>query len=657
MKKWLKKILGVGLISTLLLTSGLPAFANDDWITDEETFESEIMENGKRIIAYFPNWGTYGAAHQNFSVGDIPWDKVTHINHSFYTIDKNLKIASIDTFADYQKGYAHSDGWGVPNRLAGHFGEYRYYKSKYPNVKVLVSVGGWTRGERFHEMALTAENRAVFINSLIEFLKEYPFIDGIDLDWEYPGIDRPKDPNDQYDRGCPGGPEDKENFTLLLKEIREAYNNNGLSDRLLTIAAPGGYDKMRLQEPDVYHQYLDFINVMTYDFHGAWEQVTNHHAGLFMNPNDPSGTEPTNIKEMYNTDAAMSEYVNTYKIPAEKLAVGTPFYSRGWGGVQANSVQEALFAPASKYYRGGWDDTAIPTPGGQEGFYKLKQFENSPEWQKARDPYSKTPYMYNKSLQVFLTYEDEESLQARCDYVNERNFGGMIIWEISGDVKSANYPMTTIIYNALRKGYVDQMPKTPTLNLVKAPEKGNYDLQAVLMANHQTESLMLYENGQLLETKAIDSSTETLVFNFIAKAEGSYEYTLKASNAHGEKTSNLVKVVVPKEDGGQDPGHQNLKLDFKVTSSWGSGFNFDATLTNLTGKTLKKVTVVFDYPFEISSVWSDFKLVSKVGNTYTLETVNYINSILPDQVLKFGGGGSGSGLEAEPTNIQFIVEE
>ncbi|MDF2872894.1 MAG: glycoside hydrolase family 18, partial [Anaerocolumna sp.] len=263
--KQLKKIVMV-LLSLALLVTMVPAGTG-----------TVKAASGKNIVAYFPNWGIYNSAHRSITVGMIPWEKITVINHAFFEVDSSFKLASTDTFADFDKMMDHSEGWDT-NQLRGHFGEYKYYKNLYPNVKVIVSVGGWTRGQNFHAMALTSSSRAVFIQSVVDFLKKYPFIDGIDLDWEYPGVNRAADPNDQYDRGCPGGPEDKQNFTSLLREIRQAYNNNGLSGKLLTIAVPSGYDKLALQEPDVYAQYLDWLNVMTYDMHGAWETTTNHQS-------------------------------------------------------------------------------------------------------------------------------------------------------------------------------------------------------------------------------------------------------------------------------------------------------------------------------------------------------------------------------------------
>lgn len=413
----------------------------------------------KNIVVYFPNWGTYNAAHSNMSVDQIPWDKVTVINHAFFEVNSDFKLASTDSYADFDKSFPHSEGWDT-NQLRGHIGEYKYYKSLYPNVKVLISVGGWTRGENFHAMASNSTSRAVFINSVVNFLKQYPFIDGIDIDWEFPGINRQADPNDSNDKGCPGGSEDKENFTSLLREMREAYNNNGLSNKMLTIAAPAGYDKAQLTEPNVYAQYLDFLNVMTYDIHGAWETTTNHHSALYANPNDPSATSPVDIKNKYNTDSSMKLYRDTYNIPAYKLNVGTPFYSRGWKNVINNGGNlPGLFASANGAPVGSWDSPQ--SPGGQNPYFKMKELENTSGYIKYRDPYAKVPYLYNASEGIMYSYEDQESLSEKCDYVLDNGFGGMIAWEISGDDPNG-FPLTSIMANKFNINNTPSDPSNPT---------------------------------------------------------------------------------------------------------------------------------------------------------------------------------------------------
>mgnify|MGYP001788024888 CR=1 FL=1 len=451
MKKSIKKqVLGLFLVLALLLSIMPVPF-------------TAVNAASKNIIVYFPNWGIYNAAHQSMTVGMMPWSKITVINHAFFEVDSSFKLASTDTFADFDKMMEHSEGWDT-NQLRGHFGEYKYYKSQYPNVKIMISVGGWTRGQNFHAMAATASTRATFIQSVVDFLKKYPFIDGIDLDWEYPGIDRKPDPNDQYDRGCPGGPEDKQNFTSLLREIRQAYNNNGLSGKLLTIAAPAGYDKLELQEPTVYAQYLDWLNVMTYDMHGAWENVTNHHSPLYANPNDPSGTSPVDIKNRYNTDSAMKTLRDVYKIPASKLNVGSPFYSRGWKGVTGGT--NGMYGTATGAATGTWDNPQ--SPGGQYPYFTLKTMENQNGYVKYRDDtYAKTPWLYNASQGIVLSYEDTTSLSTRCDYINSNGYGGLIIWEISGD--TANFELTNLAYNKLI-GTPVPVVSTPSIS----PVSGSY---------------------------------------------------------------------------------------------------------------------------------------------------------------------------------------
>lgn len=410
----------------------------------EDTSSISTSSSGKNIVVYFPNWGTYSADHQNMSVADIPWNKVTVINHAFFTVSSNFKLESTDKDADFEKSFSHSEGW-EQNQLRGHMAEYKYYKKEYPNVKVLISVGGWTRGENFHDMAKSKSNRKIFIDSVIDFLKKYDFIDGIDIDWEYPGESREKDPNDEYDRGCPGGSEDKENYTLLLKEIRQAYKDNDLNDKMLTIANTGNYEKLKLQEPDKYIDYLDFINVMTYDFHGAFDDTTNHHSPIYQNKDDPTKYG----KYSFCAEDAMKMYVKEYKIPSEKLNVGAPYYSRGWSEVDTSSGKDGLFAKASKGYKGSWDSPQ--SPAGQVPWFQLKEMENKNGWKKYFDEKAKVPYLYNENLKSMLSYEDENSLKERCNFVNKNNYGGMIIWEISGDDKSKDFPLTTIIWEQFGK--------------------------------------------------------------------------------------------------------------------------------------------------------------------------------------------------------------
>ncbi|MGG7177771.1 glycosyl hydrolase family 18 protein [Clostridium paraputrificum] len=448
MKKILRAILPMLLCTSLIVPSGISSKVNA--VTNDTT---------KRIVSYFPNWAYYDEIMGNCKVENIAWDKVTHINHGFWEISKDYKIQTTDAWADFQdtEKMTHGDkaDWekypstGIGgNLLAGHFGEYRYYKKLYPNVKILISVGGWTRSEMFHEVAKDTKKVDTLAQSMVDTLKKYPFIDGIDIDWEYPGITRaPETFEGSTDRGAIGGPEDKENFTRLLKMVREKFDASNMKDKMLTVAVSAGEEKINLTEPDKYQQYVDYIGVMTYDFAGTWDNVTGNLAGLYGNPADTT-------RPKFNMDDAMKIYRDKYKVPANKLLAGTPLYSRGWGGVEPGPNGDGLYQKATGGFKGEPQYGGSTEGGGQYEWWGIKNYleKAGSGWTKYRDPIARTPYLYNASKKQFITYEDETSLKERCNYINNNNYGGLIVWDASGDDFKNGAPMHTIMNNGLIKG-------------------------------------------------------------------------------------------------------------------------------------------------------------------------------------------------------------
>lgn len=295
------------------------------------SYAEDVSLPSKRIVGYFAEWNIY-IENNYYEVSDIPWDKITHINYAFAKIE-NGRIAIIDKWAAIQKPFG-DDTWDTP--LKGHFGQLIKFKKQYPHVKTLISVGGWTESKYFSDVALTEESRNIFADSCVEFIRTYQF-DGVDIDWEYP-----------VSGGMPENirrPEDKQNFTLLLKCLREKLDAAGAEDGkhyLLTIAAPAGSYNIKNTDPESYHQYLDFINIMTYDYSGSWENVANHLAPLYMNPNDPSYSER---KEKFNADWTIKEYLRL-GVPADKINMGVPYYAAGWQEI--NGGINGLFGTSSK---------------------------------------------------------------------------------------------------------------------------------------------------------------------------------------------------------------------------------------------------------------------------------------------------------------------
>src|SRR5258708_6676187 len=203
---------------------------------------------GYKVVGYYPSWGAYG---RNYLLSDIDASKVTHL-------------------------------------------------------KTIISVGGWSWSNRFSDVAATAATREVFANSAVDFLRKYQF-DGIDLDWEYP-----------VGGGLAGNsyrPADKQNHTLLLQAVRDKLNTAGTADGkhyLLTIASGASPTYIQNTELSNIASIVNWINIMTYDFHGGFDPISGNNAALTFDPADPSPN-----KNSYYDDAAITNYLNP-SLPSKK---------------------------------------------------------------------------------------------------------------------------------------------------------------------------------------------------------------------------------------------------------------------------------------------------------------------------------------------------
>ena len=374
---------------------------------------------GRRIVGYYIEWGIYG---RDYQPADMPLEKITHINYAFANISDDGRIAIGDPYAAVEKLYP-GDAWDQP--YAGTYNQLNnVLRAQYPHIRTLISVGGWTWSGRFSDVALTEQSRSIFASSCVDFIRQYNF-DGVDIDWEYPvccGLS-----------GNTYRPEDKQNYTLLMKELRAQLDVAAAEDGreyLLTIAAPAGYDKLENLEMAELVAPLDWVNVMTYDLRGAWDlSLTAHHAQLFPSPSDPVGNPQ--IKEKYNVDWSINAWLDA-GIPSTKVVMGVPFYGRAWGGVPA--VNNGLFQPGSLIPPGTWDDGTSGATGVND-YFEIEQLIESGQYTRHWDSDAKAPYLYSPTQHGghFISYEDEESLALKMDYLNSLNLGGVMFWEVTGD--------------------------------------------------------------------------------------------------------------------------------------------------------------------------------------------------------------------------------
>lgn len=396
------------------------------------------LEGMKKIVGYFPEWGIYDG-HKNYLPENVPFNKITHLNYAFATIKDGL-IADFDSYAASE--VTHGEAWDSPYK--GNLGQFEKLKTDYPHISIMISIGGWSQSGNFHDVAATQEARDIFASSVVQYIREHK-MDGVDIDWEYPGSYREPDlvdnPNDQ---GTPkADASEKETFKLLLQTLRTHLDTAGTQDGKyyqLTAAVSASFSNIDFSEPQYYAQYLDFINIMTYDLHGAWDAQTNHQSALY--PKEE-------LQDNLNIDDVVKKFI-ALGVNKNKLIIGTPFYSRGWKGVIANSPENGLvglLADASGGADGIWDGGRA---AGQNPYYHLVELENNPEYVKYYDTQAEAPYLYNAVKGEMYTYEDKQSLGAKVAYVNNNDLGGIIIWELSADVPSTD---SRSLLNVIAEGF------------------------------------------------------------------------------------------------------------------------------------------------------------------------------------------------------------
>jgi chitinase len=368
----------------------------------------------KDIIAYYPSW-RFADRDTLVSQASLPYDKVTIINYAFFYPTPEGDLIGLNPEAD---AYVLNDlidpstGIAIPNTsLVG--------MAEKHGVKVMLSLGGWEDSDNFPAISADQEKRERFAASCVNLIKRYGF-HGIDIDWEYPGYE----PHN-------GSPADSENFTLLLKVLREALDSleeesgNYYAMSHAISASPfvaKGTDYAAISP------LLDFFNIMTYDFHGVWDTVSNHNSPLYA---------PAVGASTANLSSAFTLYHDHYGIPAHKLNLGVAFYGRTFNNC---SEIHKPHAGASTYFH----------PEGFADYYMI--VENSEGFVRKWDDQAKVPYLINESEKILVSYDDPESVGLKADFVKDVNARGVIIWQVMGDhLKTGETPLLDVLNDKLGK--------------------------------------------------------------------------------------------------------------------------------------------------------------------------------------------------------------
>jgi chitinase len=388
-----------------------------------------------RVVGYFTEWGIYG---RNYTVKNVATSgsaaRLSVLNYAFANVapdangDPVCKLA--DEWADYQKPWLASesvDGQEVtwPRPLLGNFQQLQALKQQNPQLKVLISLGGWTFSRYFSTAAATKQRRERLVSSCVDlFIKgNIPdpgwggmggpgaaagLFDGIDVDWEWPGS--------EGNTGNYISPDDRANLTKLLQEFRKQLDALGrTTDRqyLLTEFLPAATAKIDAGfEVGKIFKSLDFATVQGYDLHGAWESTTNHQSNLFTAASDPSDPR-------YSVATTVQAYLQR-GAPRDQLVVGVPFYSRGWTGVApaSHGLYQPSSGPAPGTWEAGVDDYKVTKGLLGSGFTRYQDATGA-------------AWLFDGT--TFWTFDDPQVMDAKARYVDENRLGGIMFWELSGD--------------------------------------------------------------------------------------------------------------------------------------------------------------------------------------------------------------------------------
>lgn len=346
----------------------------------------------------------YYVPERNFKPEEIPVEKLTHIIFSFtQVVDGEMRFSKPEIAGPRLEALVKQ-------------------KHRNPELKVMIACGGWG-ADGFSDMALTEESRERFIQSAGEFIKQYQ-LDGMDMDWEYPGISG---------AGTMARPEDTKNFTALMKGLREMLDNFD-SPKVLTFASAGWKRYYDFIEVNEVMKYADYTNVMTYDQVSGVSIYTGHHTPLGDVKNGDIAGTPFQVHldslhengENPDADPRSAEKIVDFLIKEgvdpKQIVIGGAFYGRVWKGVPP--ANNGLYQLSNGLHI-GW-----------MAYHQIREkYEADSNFKRFWDEKARAPYMYNAADSLFVSYDDTVSVAEKTKYAINKGIGGIMFWELGNDTK------------------------------------------------------------------------------------------------------------------------------------------------------------------------------------------------------------------------------
>ena len=375
--------------------------------------EKDISDSPVNIMAYY-------VAQKGYEPETLSLEKLTHIIFSFSVV------------IDGEMQFRNEKSGEMLQRLVAQ-------KEKHSNLKVMIACGGWG-ADGFSDAAFTEESRQKFVKSSIAFIEKYQ-LDGMDMDWEYPGISG---------AGTKSRPDvDKENFTAIMKLLREELNKLD-RPQTLTFASAGWERYYNFVDLDEVMKYANYMNVMTYDQVGATNPVTAHHTafgnvefeaiantpyGEMMNKYRPR-MESRGMKVKPRSVESIIDYCIDLGVDPKQLIVGAAFYGRAWKGVHPENN--------GLYQKNGG------THIGWSAYSQIREkYENKNGYTRHWDELAQAPYLFNPTDSIFVSLDDTMSVKVKTRYTIDKKLGGIMFWELSNDTKEENGLLDAIFEEAI----------------------------------------------------------------------------------------------------------------------------------------------------------------------------------------------------------------
>ncbi|KAJ1946615.1 hypothetical protein EC988_005519 [Linderina pennispora] len=365
----------------------------------------QIVSSSAIVVGYYPSWKRQHMSSVDFS-------KYTHMNMAF-------AIPASDG------SFSFEGDWFLPQVVSDLHNK---------GVKVLISLGGWTGSNLLSGIMKSDSTRKSLITSIIGYLDTYS-LDGIDLDWEYPG--RLGNTCNVYDAD-----NDYKNYLSFLQDLRSQLDKKFSSNKkLITMAVrvePFDGPDGPISDLSEYAKVVDFANIMQYDINGGWNKVTG--------PNAPLNAEPGKGAQL--SFASAIEAWTGAGWPASQLTAGLAFYGRATTASEDMTKdpdnmyqQQSTTVPLGDSEDASWYDSCAGAAA-NSGIWQWKNMRGTvlsdattpiSPWVRTWDNATSTPWLFNPSTKMFISYDDTKSIKMKVDYAGSKGLAGVMVWSSNMD--------------------------------------------------------------------------------------------------------------------------------------------------------------------------------------------------------------------------------